>query len=69
MELSRVVLDLEIVLIQYTNNLILHIKISYKLDKNNSISIGSKFKRGDSQYNLYWCRDIKLIFRRGLCLS
>ena len=25
--------------------------ISYKLDKNNSIGIGSKFKRGDSQYN------------------
>ena len=25
--------------------------ISYKLDKNNNIGIGSKFKRGDSQYN------------------
>ena len=25
--------------------------ISYKLDKNNSISIGSKYERGDSQYN------------------
>ena len=49
----KVVLDSEIVLIQYTNNLILHIKIgiSYKLDKNSSIGIGSKFKRGDSQYN------------------
>ena len=25
--------------------------ISYKLNKNNSIGVGSKFKRGDSQYN------------------
>jgi len=25
--------------------------ISYKLDKNNNIGVGSKFKRGDSQYN------------------
>tara|TARA_B100000902_G_scaffold91805_1_gene95275 strand:- start:1504 stop:2097 length:594 start_codon:yes stop_codon:yes gene_type:complete len=25
--------------------------VSYKLDKNNSIGVGSKFKRGDSQYN------------------
>ena len=35
------------------NNQTLHIGsgISYKLDKNSSIGIGSKFKRGDSQYN------------------